>query len=161
MLSTALGYAVNSGESVQQQAYSLLIRVGYALRIDVGRYTTAQPLDASAIDPAAVARLASLPRVPDIGTLTTDLSEEDEGLRAPIVALATNTAESSLQFANVVSVEPAFWNAVVSVATAGLQTVFSHDRLIRRPSDLDPDVAESFFDMDSYFVALMKRSESR
>jgi hypothetical protein len=63
---------------------------------------------------------------------------------APIVALASNTAESNLDFAKVVSVEPAFWNTVVSMATSGLQVVVERNGHIRRPRDLDPVVAESF-----------------
>jgi hypothetical protein len=49
-----------------------------------------------------------------------------------------------LKFANVVSVEPSLWNAVVSMATTGLQVVFKRNGFIRRTRGLDPIVAESF-----------------
>ena len=144
MVEMALGYAVNSGNKIPPVVYSSLTRVGYALRIGVGRYASPQPINVSTIDRAAVDRLASLPRDPELGTLIADDSDEHEVLMAPVVALASNTAESSSEFANVVSVEPAFWNAVVSMATTGLQVVFHRNGHIRRRRDLDPIVAERF-----------------
>jgi hypothetical protein len=144
MLEMALGYAVNSGNKTPPLVYSLLIRVGYALRVGVSEYATPQPLDVSTIDKAAVNRLASLPRDAELGTLVSDDSDEQEALMAPIVALASETAESSSEFVSVLSVDPAFWNTVVSMATRGLQVVFQRNGYIRRAHDLDPVVAESF-----------------
>jgi hypothetical protein len=145
MTSMAIGYAVDAGNDVPPRVYSVLMVVGYALRMGVHRYATPRALDVSKIDPGAVERLASFPRDPDTGTvMDEDLVGEDEALMAPIVALACDAAESSAEFAHVVSVEPAFWNAVASEATTGLPWVFKRDGLIRRPRDLDPSVAENF-----------------
>ena len=76
MVGMALGYAVNSRNRIPPVVYSSLTRVGYALRVGVGHHATPQPLNVSTIDPAAVERLASLPRDTELGTLMADDSDE-------------------------------------------------------------------------------------
>lgn len=144
MIDMSLGYAANSGKRVPPNAYALLIRAGYALRMCVDHFATERPFDVSAIESTAVERLASLPRDPDVGTLTSDLSDWDEALMAPIVALASHAAESSSYFADIVSVEPAIWNACVCIATERFRTVFRDQGAIRRGRDLDVNTVESF-----------------
>ena len=141
MVPMALGFAANSRKRIPPLAYSLITRAGYALRMYVGRFATPEPLDVSMIDRDAIATLASLPRDPDTGLLTSDVDEE---LLAPIAVLVSDTAEQSPRFAAIISVEPTFWNACVAIASYQLQKNLEHSSMIRRARDLDADTVESF-----------------
>jgi hypothetical protein len=61
-------------------------------------------------------------------------------LLAPIVMLVSDTAEQSYRFGEIVSVEPAFWNACVSLATDQFQQNLEQQGVIHRPRDFDAEI---------------------
>jgi hypothetical protein len=143
MVQMTLGYEANHGRRVPALGYALATRTGYALRMFVGRFATPRPLDVSSIDPESVATLATLPTDDEAGTLA-NVTDEDEALLMPIVFLISDTAEQAPLFTEVVSVEPAIWNACVEVSVDRLQAELTQRGVIRRARDLKPEVIESF-----------------
>jgi hypothetical protein len=143
MVQMTLGYEANHGPRVPALAYAMATRTGYALRMFVGRLAAPRPLDVSSIDPESVATLATLPVDDEAGTLA-GVTDEDEALLMPIVVLISETAEQTPLFREVVSVEPAIWNACVEVSVDKLQAELTQRGMIRRARDLKPEVSESF-----------------
>ena len=143
MVQMTLGYEANHGPRVPAVAYALATRTGYGLRMFVGRFAAPRPLDVSSIDPESVATLATFPMDDEAGMLV-GVTDEDEALLMPIVVLISDTAEQTPLFTEVVSVEPAIWNACVEVSVDRLQAELTQRGVIRRARDLKPEVIESF-----------------
>jgi hypothetical protein len=143
MVEMSLGYAMNSGKRVPPLAYAFATRTGYALRMFVDQVAASQPLDVSTIEADSVAKLATLPRDEETGTIAAT-SDESEQLMTPIVVLATDTAEQADRFTAVVSVEPALWSACVEIAIHELRSDLQQRGVIRRKRDLGPEAIESF-----------------
>jgi hypothetical protein len=143
MLHMTLGYAANAGGRVPPLAYAFATRSGYALRMFVDGVAPPHTLDVSGIAPDSIDRLAEFPVDEEIGTVDVPDDVADEFM-LPIVTLVSDTAEQSDRFAEIVSVRPPIWNAVVEVATQRLQTELMAGGVIRRPRDLSRDVIESF-----------------
>jgi hypothetical protein len=92
------------------------LRAGYALRSFVGRFADqVKAVDASPIDRPAVVALCDR----SVEDLLSAEADTDLGVLDPIALLAGEYGEA--RFAEIVSVEPAFWNGVVSVATMQIQ----------------------------------------
>jgi hypothetical protein len=143
MVEMTLGYAANARSRVPPLAYAFATRSGYALRMFVDTIATPQPLDVSGIDRDSITTLASFPVDEEIGTA--DIPDDvADRLVPPIVTLVSDTANEAARFTEVVSVAPSIWNAVVEVATDGLQSELTASGVLRRPRDLSRDVVESF-----------------
>jgi hypothetical protein len=139
----AIGFAASSGSAAPPPAMVITTRVGYALRAFVDRFAIRQPLDVSTIDRSAVARLASRRRDPEAGMLSNDaLSDADVELLSPIGTLVARTSSEGERFRAVVSVEPPFWNACVSIVTYQIQKNVQQMGLVRRGRQLDDDMTE-------------------
>lgn len=114
-----------------------------ALRAFVDRFAIRQPLDISTIDRSAVATLASRPREPGGGhAVQRRLVGRGAELLSPIGTLVARTSIEGERFRAVVSVEPPFWNACVSIATYQIQKNVQQTGLVRRGRQLDDDLTE-------------------
>jgi hypothetical protein len=143
MVEMTLGYAVNERSSAPPLALAFATRSGYALRMYVDMLASPRPLDVSGIAHGSIATLATFPVDEEIGTadIPDHVSEE---LFTPIVTLVSDTANLPDRFAEVVSVEPPMWNAVVEVATERLQAELTASGVIRRRRDLNRELCETF-----------------
>jgi hypothetical protein len=141
----AIGVVAESGSKVPPPALIVTTRVGYALRAFVDRFAISEPLDISTIDRGTVATLSSRPRDPEADMLLNDaLSDADVELLRPIGTLVAQTSTEGKRFREVVSVEPPFWNACVSIATFQIQKNVQQMGLVRRGRHLDDDMTEGF-----------------
>jgi hypothetical protein len=139
----AIGFAASSGSEAPPPATIVTTRVGYALRAFVDRFAVREPLDVSTIDRNAVATLASRTRDPKADILANDdISGTDAELLRPIGTLVAQTSIEGERFRAVVSVEPPFWNACVSIATYQIQKSVRQVALVRGGRQLDDDMTE-------------------
>jgi hypothetical protein len=94
-------------------------RAGYSLRVYVGRFgARVEPVDVSVLDRERIVALASAPA----DDLCDALLAGDADLHAaldPVASLVTAYAET--KFEAVASIEPAFWDGLLQVATYQLQ----------------------------------------
>jgi hypothetical protein len=123
-VTVALGAISELGtNSVETEARLLIVaRAGYSLRAEVHRFVAhTQPLDVSSLDPDSIVRLAARP-VDEEGVGAIVLGDDAHEVAAqlePVGEVVKDFAEE--RFTTIASVEPAFWNGVVSLATYQLQ----------------------------------------
>lgn len=114
------GLGMNSIET--EARLLVVVRAGYSLRAEVhGFVTDAQPLDVSSLDSDSIIRLARRP-VDEEGVgaiIFGDDAQEVAAQLEPVSEVIRGFAEE--RFPALSSVEPAFWNGVVSLATYQLQ----------------------------------------
>jgi hypothetical protein len=114
------GLGVNSIET--EARLLIVVRAGYSLRAEVREFVTyAQPLDVSSLDSDSIIRLARRP-VDEEGVGAIILGDDAQEVAAqlePVSEVIRGFAEE--RFPALASVEPAFWNGVVSLATYQLQ----------------------------------------
>ena len=123
-VTVALGAIGGLGtNSIETEARLLIVvRAGYSLRAEAHRFVAyAQPLDVSSLDSDSIVRLAARPVDEErVGAIVLrDDAHDVVAQLEPVGEVIREFAEE--RFPAIASVEPAFWNGVVSLATHQLQ----------------------------------------
>jgi hypothetical protein len=116
-LAMTMSFALAPGEDADMAArFNIVIRGGYALRTLLPSVTTPiESLDASALDREPIADLATRPVDPETGVLGPEDAVAAGQVLGPSAELVAEYADQ--KFGKVVTVEVAFWQGTVALAT--------------------------------------------